>query len=65
MAIKTCIRDMSPYVRKAAAFSIAKVYRLDSSQHDSLIEIIQVLLEDTSTIVIGGAISALFVILSS
>lgn len=56
---------MSPYVRKAAAFSIAKVYRLDSSQHDSLIEIIQVLLEDTSTIVIGGAISALFVILSS
>lgn len=48
-------------MRKAAACAIAKVYRLDSSQHDSLIDCIKVLLEDSSTIVLGGAVSALFV----
>jgi AP-3 complex subunit beta len=59
------MRDMSPYVRKAAACAISKVYRLDPNQTDTLVEIIQVLLEDKSSIVIGGAVSALFVLASS
>ncbi|KAJ3261810.1 AP-3 complex subunit beta-1 [Boothiomyces macroporosus] len=59
MAFKKAISDLSPFVRKAVAISLPKCYRMDSTQKESLVEIIQVLLSDKSPIVIGPTISAL------
>jgi HEAT repeat protein len=58
MAVKQCVRDSSPYVRKAAAHAAAKVYALDPEQLAPLVEMIQVLLQDSSTVVIGSAVAA-------
>jgi len=58
MAVKQCVRDSSPYVRKAAAHATAKVYALDRAQKDALVELIQTLLQDNSTLVVGSAIAA-------
>src|SRR3954469_11271489 len=58
LGIKKCITDSSPYVRKTAAHAIVKCYFLDPSQKDELIEVIQKLLGDTSTITIGSVIEA-------
>ncbi|KAK7033043.1 AP complex subunit beta [Favolaschia claudopus] len=54
LAIKKCAADMSPYVRKAAAFAIPKCYELDSSHLPALIEIISSLLRDRSPLSIGS-----------
>ncbi|KTW30851.1 hypothetical protein T552_00562 [Pneumocystis carinii B80] len=56
--IKRCIMDMSFYVRKAAAISMVKCYRLDPSSLPILIEYLLILLNDQSHIVFGSALFA-------
>eukprot|EP00960_Hanusia_phi_P037298 752853-Hanusia_phi.AAC.2 len=58
MAIKQCVRDSSAYVRKAAAHAVAKVFSLDPEQGGALKELIQGLLQDNSTMVLGSAVAA-------
>ena len=58
MAVKQCVRDSSAYVRKAAAHAVAKVHALDPEQSEALEELVQVLLQDTSTMVLGSAVAA-------
>ncbi|KAL7279380.1 hypothetical protein ACG7TL_007221 [Trametes sanguinea] len=54
LAIKKCAADISPYVRKAAALAIPKLYHLDSSHQPELIKIICTLLKDQSPLSIGS-----------
>ncbi|NXR05655.1 AP3B2 protein, partial [Semnornis frantzii] len=60
LAIKEAASDMSPYVRKTAAHAIPKLYRqhLDSDQKDQLIEVIEKLLADKTTLVAGSVVMA-------
>uniref|UniRef100_A0A8C6U734 AP-3 complex subunit beta n=1 Tax=Neogobius melanostomus TaxID=47308 RepID=A0A8C6U734_9GOBI len=50
--------DMSPYVRKTAAHAIPKLYSLDPEQKDQLIEVIEKLLADKTTLVAGSVVMA-------
>ncbi|KAH9902562.1 adaptin N terminal region-domain-containing protein [Cubamyces lactineus] len=54
LAIKKCAADISPYVRKAAALAIPKIYHLDSIHQPELIKIICTLLKDQSPLSIGS-----------
>ncbi|KAI9001544.1 adaptin N terminal region-domain-containing protein [Trametes punicea] len=54
LAIKKCAADISPYVRKAAALAIPKLYHLDSTHQPELIKIICTLLKDQSPLSIGS-----------
>lgn len=58
LAIKKGTVDLSPYVRKAAALSIPKCYRLDPSQSPQLIDYLSTLLGDKQYYVAGAAVSA-------
>ncbi|XP_018412769.1 PREDICTED: AP-3 complex subunit beta-1 [Nanorana parkeri] len=58
LAIKESAADLSPYVRKTAAHAIQKLYRLDPEQKDMLIEVIEKLLKDKSTLVAGSVVMA-------
>lgn len=58
LAIKEAAADLSPYVRKTAAHAIQKLYRLDPDQKDLLIEVIEKLLKDKSTLVAGSVVMA-------
>jgi AP-3 complex subunit beta len=58
MAIQKCSTDPSPYVRKAVAHAISKVYSLDPEHKEELIEVIKTLLSDKSTVVLGSAVAA-------
>ncbi|KAM7039580.1 AP-3 complex subunit beta-2 isoform 3-T4 [Acridotheres tristis] len=58
LAIKEAASDMSPYVRKTAAHAIPKLYSLDSDQKDQLIEVIEKLLADKTTLVAGSVVMA-------
>ncbi|KAL6694125.1 adaptin N terminal region domain-containing protein [Trichoderma pleuroticola] len=58
LAIKKGVADMSPLVRKAAALSIPKCYRLDPSQSPQLLEYLATLLGDKQYYVAGAAVSA-------
>jgi len=58
LAIKKGTGDMSPYVRKAAALSIPKCYRLDPSQLPQLLENLSALLGDRQYFVAGAAVVA-------
>ncbi|XP_065572885.1 AP-3 complex subunit beta-2-like isoform X2 [Artemia franciscana] len=58
LAIKESAADMSPYVRKTAAHSIPKLYSLDPEQKDELVAVIEKLLMDKATLVIGSAVMA-------
>ncbi|XP_055335329.1 AP-3 complex subunit beta-2-like isoform X2 [Paramacrobiotus metropolitanus] len=58
LAIKDSTSDMSPYVRKTAALAIPKLYSLDDEQRDQLVEVIEKLLGDRTTLVIGSAVMA-------
>jgi AP-3 complex subunit beta len=58
LAIEKSVKDSSPYVRKAAAHAIPKVYRLDPDKKEHLTEIITTLLNDQSTMVLGSAVAA-------
>eukprot|EP00898_Chlorokybus_atmophyticus_P008849 jgi/Chlat1/8966/Chrsp94S08262 len=58
LAIQKCAVDPSPYVRKAAAHAIPKVFDLDRSQAATLTDTIATLLADGATMVLGSALSA-------
>ena len=58
LAIKRGIADMSPYVRKAAAFAIPKCYRLDPTSLPQLLDYISILLGDKQYYVVGPAVVA-------
>uniref|UniRef100_A0A6Q2XD81 AP-3 complex subunit beta n=1 Tax=Esox lucius TaxID=8010 RepID=A0A6Q2XD81_ESOLU len=58
LAIKEAASDMSPYVRKTAAHAIPKLYSLDPDQKDCLIEVIEKLLADKTTLVAGSVVMA-------
>jgi AP-3 complex subunit beta len=56
LAIRESANDMSPYVRKTAAHAIPKLYSLDVDQKDELISVIEKLLADRTTLVVGSAV---------
>ncbi|RPB18566.1 hypothetical protein L211DRAFT_831463 [Terfezia boudieri ATCC MYA-4762] len=58
LAIKKCVTDMSPYVRKSAALAIPKCYRLDPGTLGLLTENLGTLLGDKSCFVVGAAVMA-------
>uniref|UniRef100_A0A8C6GZX6 AP-3 complex subunit beta n=1 Tax=Mus spicilegus TaxID=10103 RepID=A0A8C6GZX6_MUSSI len=58
LAIKEASADLSPYVRKNAAHAIQKLYSLDPEQKEMLIEVIEKLLKDKSTLVAGSVAMA-------
>ncbi|XP_069948502.1 AP-3 complex subunit beta-2 isoform X2 [Cherax quadricarinatus] len=58
LAIKDAVTDMSPYVRKTAAHAIPKLYNLDHDQKEELIKVIEKLLSDKTTLVVGSAVMA-------
>ncbi|XP_048829268.1 LOW QUALITY PROTEIN: AP-3 complex subunit beta-2-like [Brienomyrus brachyistius] len=58
LAIKEAASDMSPYVRKTAAHAIPKLYSLDPDLKEQLIEVIEKLLADKTTLVAGSVVMA-------
>jgi len=58
LAIRESASDLSPYVRKTAAHAIPKLYSLDPEQKDELINVIEKLLSDRTTLVVGSAVMA-------
>ncbi|XP_068219905.1 AP-3 complex subunit beta-2 [Palaemon carinicauda] len=58
LAIKDAVTDMSPYVRKTAAHAIPKLYSLDPDQKEELIQVLEKLLSDKTTLVVGSAVMA-------
>ncbi|XP_012259104.2 AP-3 complex subunit beta-1 [Athalia rosae] len=58
LAIKDSASDMSPYVRKTAAHAIPKLYSLDPEQKEELIGVLEKLLSDKTTLVVGSAVMA-------
>ncbi|XP_067885577.1 AP-3 complex subunit beta-1 isoform X2 [Heterodontus francisci] len=58
LAIKEASSDLSPYVRKTAAHAIQKLYSLDAEQKEPLVEIIEKLLKDKSTLVAGSVVTS-------
>ena len=58
LAVRKCATDTSPYVRKCAANAIPKIFTMDPEQLDHLKQIIDLLLKDTSTMVLGSTLAA-------
>uniref|UniRef100_A0A0A1WDB5 AP-3 complex subunit beta n=1 Tax=Zeugodacus cucurbitae TaxID=28588 RepID=A0A0A1WDB5_ZEUCU len=58
LAIRDSAMDMSPYVRKTAAHAIPKLYSLDAEQKEELVTVIEKLLSDRTTLVVGSAVMA-------
>ncbi|KAG1725360.1 adaptin N terminal region-domain-containing protein [Suillus paluster] len=59
MAVRKSAADPSPYVRKAAALAVLKVYKLDQAHHQALLDILTTLLRDRSPLSLGTAVLAL------
>lgn len=61
ITVKKCANDNSPYVRKCAAHAVSKIWHMDQSegQRESLSEIVEKLLNDSSTMVLGSAVEAM------
>ncbi|KAI9011222.1 Clathrin/coatomer adaptor, adaptin-like protein [Gaertneriomyces semiglobifer] len=59
LSLKKALTDLSPYVRKAAANALPKIYSLDPAQLPYLIELIEGLLNDKSTLVLGSAVTSM------
>lgn len=57
-AIKESSHDMSPYVRKTAALSIPKLIDLDAGLRDEAISLIETLLKDRTSHVLGSVIAS-------
>jgi len=51
------VKDSSPYVRKTAAHAIPKIFSVDPSQKEVLIEQVERLLKDRSPMVLGSAVA--------
>ncbi|CAI7996336.1 AP-3 complex subunit beta-2 [Geodia barretti] len=58
LAIKESVTDMSPFVRKTAAHAIPKLFSLDPELKDELVEVIEKLLKDQTTLVAGSVVMA-------
>ncbi|EDW62680.1 AP-3 complex subunit beta-2 [Drosophila virilis] len=58
LAIRDSAADLSAYVRKTAAHAIPKLYSLDADQKDELVTVIEKLLSDRTTLVVGSAVMA-------
>ncbi len=58
LSIQKCLGDSSPYVRKAAAHAITKVYAMDPEQKPTLKEFIVTLLNERSVASLGSAVAA-------
>ena len=58
LAVRKCATDSSPYVRKCAATACTKIYSVDIEQLSQVTQIIEKLLNDTSTMVLGSAIAS-------
>eukprot|EP01104_Vermistella_antarctica_P016550 TRINITY_DN564_c0_g1_i3.p1 TRINITY_DN564_c0_g1~~TRINITY_DN564_c0_g1_i3.p1 ORF type:complete len:976 (+),score=247.26 TRINITY_DN564_c0_g1_i3:106-3033(+) len=58
ISVQQAVKDSSPYVRKAAAHAISKVYSLDQEQEEVLINLITAMLDDKSTMVLGSVVGA-------
>ena len=58
LAIKESAVDMSPFVRKTAAHAIPKLYSLDPETKEELLSVLEKLLADRTTLVIGSAVMA-------
>ncbi|KAJ3293375.1 AP-3 complex subunit beta-1 [Rhizoclosmatium sp. JEL0117] len=56
MALKKGSVDMSPYVKKATANAIPKLYSLDPNMAEGCMELLEFLMNDPSTLVLGSAI---------
>ena len=54
LAIRDSAVDMSPFVRKTAAHAIPKLYSIDSDQKEELVGLIEKLLADRTTLVVGS-----------
>ena len=58
VSIKECSNDMSPYVRKTAAHAIPKLFNLEPEMKEDIITIIEKLLQDRTSLVLGSAVAA-------
>ena len=58
LAIRDSAVDMSPFVRKTAAHAIPKLYSIDPDSKEELIGLIEKLLGDRTTLVVGSAVMA-------
>ncbi|CAH8658176.1 unnamed protein product [Dicrocoelium dendriticum] len=58
LALEEACKDISPYVRKLSAYAVLKVYRLDPSEKERLVKVVEQLLTDKTTLVIGNAVWA-------
>ena len=58
LAIRDSAVDMSPFVRKTAAHAIPKLHSLDPDQKEELVNVIEKLLGDRTTLVVGSAVMA-------
>ena len=58
VSIKDCSTDMSPYVRKTAAHAIPKLYNLEPDMKEDIVAIIEKLLQDRTSLVLGSAVAA-------
>lgn len=58
LAIFKCASDSSPYVRRCAATAVPKVYALEPAQLPALVQALEKLLRDSSTMVLGSAVAA-------
>ena len=58
LAVRKCASDSSPYVRRCAATALPKIHALDPQQDPHLKQILERLLRDSSTMVLGSAVAA-------
>jgi vesicle coat complex subunit len=58
LAIKKCGQDPAVTVRKAAAHAVAKVYAMDPTMQEDLIESIDQMLGDRTPMVVSSAIAS-------
>ena len=58
LAVFKCASDSSPYVRRCAATAVPKIYAVDAAQLPALVQALEKLLQDSSTMVLGSAVAA-------
>lgn len=58
LAARKCASDSSPYVRKCVANALSKIFSLDPEQLEHLKQLLEKLLKDSSTMVLGSAVAA-------
>ncbi|CAM9094981.1 unnamed protein product, partial [Ectocarpus fasciculatus] len=58
LAVRDCAADSSPYVRKCAANAVPKIFVLDPEQAPQLWQVVEQLLKDSNTMVLGSAVAA-------